>query len=65
MSLGSPADIVPFTRFLECRQRLNRLAVANDASATPASTAVKTQPDVTETVPPAMSSVTVIAPTCR
>ena len=29
MPLGSPAQIIPFKRFLECRQRLNRLPVAN------------------------------------
>ena len=49
MSLGSPAEIVPFTRFLECRQKLNRLGVAHDTSVTPVSTDVGIQPEVTET----------------
>jgi hypothetical protein len=49
MSLGSPAEIIPFKRFLECRQRLNRLAVINDTVVTPASTDPGIQPEVTET----------------
>jgi hypothetical protein len=38
MSLGSAADIIPFTRFLECRQRRQRLASANATVVMPAST---------------------------
>jgi hypothetical protein len=38
MSLGSPADIVPFKRFLERRQRLDRIAAASFTIATPAPT---------------------------
>jgi hypothetical protein len=54
MSLGAPADIIPFSRFLECRQRRNQLAVANDNSVTPAATEANAPPDATETVPPTM-----------
>ena len=49
MSLGSSADIIPFTRFLECRQQLERLGVAHDTSVTPVSTDVGIRPEVTET----------------
>jgi hypothetical protein len=49
MSLGSPAEIIPFTRFLKCRQRRNRLAVASDTVVTPASTELGIQPEVTQT----------------
>jgi hypothetical protein len=28
MSVGSPAELIPFTRFLEFRQRLHRIAAA-------------------------------------
>jgi hypothetical protein len=49
MSLGSPAEIIPFTRFLECRQRLNRLGVTNDTFVTPASPDLGIQPDAAET----------------
>jgi hypothetical protein len=74
MSLGSPAEIIPFTRFLECRQQLDRLGVAHDTSVTPASTDEGLQPEVTETTIGSsthekatltVSSVTMIAATCR
>jgi hypothetical protein len=47
MSLNSPAEIIPFRRFLECRDRLHRIAVAKDPVVIPASTDLGIQPDVT------------------
>lgn len=38
MSLGSPAEIVPFKRFLKRRQRLDRIAAASVTIVTPAPT---------------------------
>jgi len=32
MSLGSPAEIIPFKRFLDRGQRLHRIAAANGTS---------------------------------
>ena len=49
MSLGSPAEIIPFKRFLECRQRLHRIAAANGTVVMPASTELGIQPEVTGT----------------
>jgi hypothetical protein len=49
MSLGSRADIIPYTRFLDCRQRLRRIAAANGAVVMPASTAVGLGREVDET----------------
>ena len=49
MSLGSPADIIPFTRFLECRQLLQRSNSAPATGVMPASTNGVVRPDVTET----------------
>ena len=49
MSLGSPADIIPFTRFLDCRQRRNKIATAHATVGMSASTDGGVQPDVTET----------------
>ena len=49
MSLGSPAELIPFTRFLEFRQRLHRIAAATGAVLMPASTDVDSRPDVTGT----------------
>jgi len=40
MSLGSPAEIIPFTRFLACRQPLLRTAVMTGTVVTPPSTDV-------------------------
>ena len=40
MSLGSPAEILPFTRSLTCRQRLQRIAVMTGTVVTPPSTDV-------------------------
>ena len=47
MSLGSSAEIIPFTRFLECRQR-RQIAAANGNLVMPPSTDVGSQPDGTE-----------------
>jgi hypothetical protein len=49
MSLGSSADIIPFTRFLECRQRRHRIASANATVVMAASTDAGVRPDVTGT----------------
>ena len=40
MSLGSPAEIVPFKRFLERRQRLDRIAATSVTIVTPVPTDV-------------------------
>jgi hypothetical protein len=48
MSLGSPAEITPFKRFLDCGQRLHRIGRERHI-AMPASTAVGLQPEVTGT----------------
>jgi hypothetical protein len=48
MLLGSPAEIIPFTRFLECRQRLQRIAAAN-GTVVPASSDAGIRPDATGT----------------
>jgi hypothetical protein len=47
MPRGSPAEVIPFTRFLECRQRLRRIAPANGTVVTPESTDVGIRPEVT------------------
>jgi hypothetical protein len=44
MSLDSPAKIIPFTRFLECRERR---IVAAKGRLVPASTDPGTQPEAT------------------
>jgi hypothetical protein len=49
MSPASPAEIIPFTRFLERRRRLNRLAVAIGTSPMPVSSDVGIRPEETET----------------
>src|SRR5205814_117937 len=49
MSLGSSADIIPFTRFVECRQRRHRIAIANATAVIPASTDVGIRPEATGT----------------
>jgi hypothetical protein len=46
MSFGSPGDIIPFTRFLECRQQRHRIAIANATAVMPASTDVGIRPEV-------------------
>jgi hypothetical protein len=42
MSLGSRADIVPFTRFLEVRQRRQHIATATNTDLTPPPSDVRT-----------------------
>jgi hypothetical protein len=49
MFLGSPAELIPFTRFLECRQRLHRIAAANGTVEMPESADLSIRPDVTGT----------------
>jgi len=44
MSLGSSAEIIPFKRFLECRQR-RQIAAANGIVVMPASTDVGIRPE--------------------
>jgi hypothetical protein len=46
MSLDSPGEISPFERFLECRERLHRIAAAAGTVVMPASTELGIQPDV-------------------
>ena len=47
MSLDSPGEIIPFTRFLDYRERLHRIAAANVTVVMPASTELGIQPEVT------------------
>ena len=42
MSLGSRADIVPFTRFLEVRQRRQQIAIATGTALAPPPNDVRT-----------------------
>jgi hypothetical protein len=51
MSLGSPAEIIPFTRALTCRQRLQRIAVMTGTVVTPRSTDVSIRPSDTKMNP--------------
>ena len=44
MSLGASAEIIPFTRFLECRQRRHHIAAANGSVVMPAPTDVGIRP---------------------
>jgi hypothetical protein len=67
MALGSPAELIPFTRFLERRQHLHRIAGANGTVVIPESTDLGILPDVTGTanagVPPPHESAPVHAAT--
>jgi hypothetical protein len=47
MSVGSLAELIPFTRFLEFRQRRHRSAAATGAVPMPASADVGSRLDVT------------------
>jgi hypothetical protein len=47
MSVDSPAEIIPFERFLECRERRRRIAAATSTAVMPASTDRSIQPEVT------------------
>ena len=48
MSLDSPGEIIQFTRFLEYRERLHRIAAATGTVVMPASTDLSIQPELTE-----------------
>jgi hypothetical protein len=65
MASGSPAELIPFTRFLERRQQLHRIAVANGTVAMLESADLGTRPDVAGTAsaggPPSLESATVHA----
>jgi hypothetical protein len=45
MSVDSPATIIPFERFLECRERRRRIAAEAGTVVTPASTGPGIQPE--------------------
>ena len=47
MSLDSPAEIIPFKRFLECRERLHRIAAAKGRVVMPESRDLGIQPEMT------------------
>jgi hypothetical protein len=49
MAPGLPAELIPFTRFLERRQKLHRIAVANGTVAMLESADLGTRPDVAGT----------------
>jgi hypothetical protein len=49
MSLGSPAEIIPFKPLLECRRQLHRIAGAKGTVVRPVSTDVGIRPEATET----------------
>ena len=49
MALGSAAELIPFTRFLERRRQLHRVAVANGAVVTLESVDLGIRPEVAET----------------
>jgi hypothetical protein len=46
MSVDSPAEVVPFERFLECRERRRRIAAATGTVVMPASTDLSVQPEL-------------------
>jgi hypothetical protein len=49
MSVDSPAEVIPFERFLECRERRRRMAAATGTVVMPASTDLMSiQPELTE-----------------
>ena len=47
MSVDSPAAIIPFERFLECRERRRRIAAETGTVVMPASTDPSVQPETT------------------
>lgn len=47
MSVDSPATIIPFERFLECRERRRRIAAETGTVVMPASTDPGIQPETT------------------
>ena len=48
MSVDSPAEVIPFERFLECRDKRRRIAAATGGVVPPASTDLIIQPELTE-----------------
>ena len=48
MSVDSPAEVIPFKRFLERRERRRRIAAATGTVVMPASTDLSIQPELTE-----------------
>jgi hypothetical protein len=63
MASGSPAELIPFTRFLERRQQLRRITVVNGTVTMLESADLGTRPDVAGTAnaggPPSRESATV------
>src|SRR5436309_346725 len=49
MSPGSLAELIPFKRFLDCRQRRHRIAAATGTAVIPASTESQIEPEMTGT----------------
>jgi len=47
MSVDSPAEVIPFECFLECRDRRRRIAAAMGTVVMPASTVLNIQPEAT------------------
>ena len=47
MPVDSPAEIIPFERFLECRERRRCIAAGSGTVVMPASTDLKIQPEET------------------
>jgi hypothetical protein len=47
MSVDSPAEVIPFERFLECRERRRRIAASTGTVVTAASTDLSIQPELT------------------
>ena len=48
MSVDSPAEVIPFERFLECRERRRRIAAATGNVVMPASIDLSIQPELKE-----------------
>ena len=48
MSVDSPAEVIPFERFLECRERRRRIAAATGTVVMAASNDLSIQPELTE-----------------
>ena len=47
MSVNSPAEVIPFSRFLEYRERLHRIATAKGTVVMPSAIELGIQPEVT------------------
>ncbi len=48
MSVDSPAEVIPFERFLECRERRRRIAAATGTVVCPHRPSLSIQPELTE-----------------